>query len=332
VGGVAAASGLAGCTSVLGGNSLDTLSIAYKPIFPFLQYLVMDERGYLSDVGPDIEATNFANQGLNIVSAYSDGDVDIAFIGVTPAIRMKHKDIPGKVTAANQTGGFAIVTNNEFAALYEEHGGDAFEAFREKNGRKFRFSTFPKGSVAYVLLRQWLDTELGVGTDHVETENMAGLGPVRRSLLSGNADGTLIMEPIPTMLDAQDAPFQRITHTGEFMQGAPGGITFMHDRLWDENPGVAKDVLRAHARATELINEQPAEAADAVSSAFGDRLSTKLSERAIRSPVSNYVTDPKSITTGTERCIERMHSLGQISERVSTEDIFEPSLYEDISG
>ncbi|MFT4923469.1 MAG: NitT/TauT family transport system substrate-binding protein, partial [Haloarculaceae archaeon] len=53
-GGVAAASGLAGCTSVLGGSSLDTLSIAYKPIFPFLQYLVMDERGYLSDIGPDV--------------------------------------------------------------------------------------------------------------------------------------------------------------------------------------------------------------------------------------------------------------------------------------
>jgi NitT/TauT family transport system substrate-binding protein len=331
-GGVAAASGLAGCTSVLGGSSLDTLSIAYKPIFPFLQYLVMDERGYLSDIGPDVEATNFANQGLNIVSAYSDGDVDIAFIGVTPAIRMKHKGVPGKVTAANQTGGFAIVTSNEFASLYEKHGGDAFEAFREEHGRKFTFSTFPKGSVAYVLLRQWLDAELGVGTEHVETENMAGLGPVKRSLLSGNADETLIMEPIPTMLEARNAPFQRITHTGDFMQGSPGGITFMHDRLWDENPGVAKNVLRAHTRATDLINEQPAEAANAVSSAFGDRLSTKLAERAIRSPVSNYVTDPRSITAGTDRCIERMHALGQLSERVPTDTIFEPSLYEDLSG
>ncbi|MBV0901930.1 ABC transporter substrate-binding protein [Halomicroarcula salina] len=329
IGGVAAASCLSGCTSVLGGNNLDTLSIAYKPIFPFLQFLVMDERGYLSDVGPDVESTNFANQGLNIVSAYSDGDVDVAFIGITPAIRMKHKEVPGKVTAANQTGGFAVLTSDEFASLFEEHGADAFQAFREEHDRKFRFSTFPKGSVAYVLLRQWLDAELGVGTEHVETENMAGLGPVKRSLLSGNADGTLIMEPIPTILAAKDAPFRRIAHTGEFMEGPPGGIMFMHDRLWDENPGVAKDVLRAHIRATELINEQPAEAAQAVSTVFGDSLSTKLAERAIRSEVSNYITDPRTISAGTERCIERMHSLGQIADPVSNEAIFEPSLYED---
>jgi len=44
-----------------------------------------------------------------IVSAYSDGDVDIAFIGITPAIRMKHQGLPGKVTAANQTGGFIVL-------------------------------------------------------------------------------------------------------------------------------------------------------------------------------------------------------------------------------
>lgn len=331
-GSVTAATTLSGCTGILGGSKLDTLSIAYKPIFPFLQFLVMDEREYLSEIGPTVKATNFANQGLNIVSAYSDGDVDIAFIGITPAIRMKHKEVPGKVTAANQTGGFAIVTSNEFASLFEEHGAAAFERFREEKGRKFKFSTFPKGSVAYVLLREWLDAELDIGTEDVETENMAGLGPVRRSLLSGNADGTLIMEPIPTILQAKDAPYRRITHTGEFMEGPPGGIMFMHDRLWDGNQGVAKDVLRAHIRATDLINNKPAEAAEAVSSAFGDSLSPKLAEQAIRSEISNYTTDPQAIAAGTEQCIARMHSLGQISEPVAAETIFEPSLYEDVTG
>lgn len=331
-GGVAAATGLAGCSSAPGGSGLDTLSIAYKPVFPFLQFLVMNERGMLSDIGPSVEVTNFANQGLNIVSAYSDGDIDVAFIGVTPAIRMKHKEVPGKVTAANQTGGFAVLTSEEFAGLYEEHGSDAFEEFRSRHDRPFRFSTFPKGSVAYVLLRQWLDEELGVGTDDVEVENMAGLGPVRRALLSGNADGTLIMEPIPSVLRAKDAPFRRITRTGKFVSDSPGGIVYMHDRVWEENPGVGKEVLRRHVDATELINDQPSEAARAVSSAFGDRLSQGVAEQAIRSPVSNYITDPRAITEGAELCIERMHALGQISEPVATDALFEPSLYDDLTS
>ncbi len=331
-GSVAAASSLAGCSSVLGGTSLESISIAYKPIFPFLQFLVMNERDYLADVGPSIDATNFANQGLNIVSAYSDGDVDVAFIGITPAIRMKHQGVPGKVTAANQTGGFAIVTSDEFASLFEEHGAAAFEKFRSQKDRPFRFSTFPRGSVAYVLLRQWLDDELGIGTDGIEIQNMAGLGPVRRALLSGNADGTLIMEPIPTMLRAQDAPFRRITHTGEFMPGSPGGIMFMHDRLWDQNPDLANAVVEAHVRATGLINDAPADAAEAVSAAFGDRLSADLAEQAIRSPVSNYISDPGAITSGTAVCIDRMHALGQIDQQVATETIFEPSIYQDVTS
>lgn len=332
IGGVAATTGLAGCGSVLGGSGLDTLSVAYKPIFPFLQFLVMDEREMLSEIGPSVEATNFANQGLNIVSAYSDGDVDVAFIGITPAIRMKHKEVPGKVTAANQTGGFAVLTSEEFATLYDEHGADAFDEFRNEHDRPFRFSTFPKGSVAYVLLRQWLDEELGVGTENVAIQNMAGLGPVRRALLSGNADGTLIMEPIPTVLKARDAPFRRVTHTGEFMSASPGGIMFMHDRVWDENPDVARAVLRQHRDATALINDRPAEAATSVSNAFGDRLSQSLARQAIQSPVSNYVTDPRTVTGGTETLVERMHSLGQISETVATETVFESSLYEEITA
>lgn len=323
-------SGLAGCTSVIGGDNPDTLSIAYKPIFPYLQFLVMNERNYLDDLGPSIETTNFADQGLNIVSAYSDGDIDIAFIGITPAIRMKHKGVPGKVTAANQTGGFVVFTTEEFASLYEEHGASAFDAFRERHGRPFRFATFPKGSVANVLLRQWLDDHLGVGTDDVTIENVAGVGPVRRALLSGNADGTLIMEPIPTILEAEEAPFRRITYTGAFMPGSPGGIMFMHDRLWDENPDLARDVLRQHVRATDLINERPGEAAEAVSSALGENLSRTFAEAAIGSDASHYISDPRAITDGTEICIERMHALGQISEPVSTETIFEPSLYRDL--
>ncbi|WP_276223696.1 ABC transporter substrate-binding protein [Haloarcula halophila] len=238
--------------------------------------------------------------------------------------------MPGKVTAANQTGGFAVLTSEEFASLYDEHGAAAFEKFRSQHDRPFRFSTFPKGSVAYVLLRQWLDEELGVGTGNVTIENMAGLGPVRRALLSGNADGTLIMEPIPTVLEARDAPFRRITHTGEFIPDSPGGIMFMHDRVWDENPDIARAVLRQHRNATALINDRPAEAAKSVSGAFGDRLSRTLAQQAIRSPVSNYITDPRAIVGGTELCVERMHALGQISETVSTDDIFEPSLYRDL--
>jgi len=325
--GSAGLAGFAGCNTIAGSGGLDTLSIAYKPIFPFLQYLVMDERGYLDGLDAEIEATNFADQGLNVVSAYSNGDIDVAFIGITPAIRMKHQGAPGAVTAANQTGGFVVLAAEAFADRYEEHGADAFARFREDEGRPFRFVTFPQGSVAYVLLRRWLDVELGVGTDDVEIENVAGAGPVRRSLLTGDADGTLVMEPIPTVLESEGAPFSRLTHTGAFMNGAPGGVTFMHDRLRADAPDLAAAFVEQHVRATELIREEPEEAAAAVSAALGENLSEGNARRAIESDASRYVSDPMAISGGTAECVELMRELGQIDSAVEVESVLDPAAH-----
>lgn len=329
--GAAVAAGVAGCSAVTGGGSPGTVNVAYKPIYPFLQFLVMKEEGYLDALEPEVEATNFADQGLTIVSAYSDGDVDVAFMGITPVIRMRHEGLPGRVTAANQEGGFVVMASEEFASLYDDHGGDAFDRFRDSEGRPFRFSTFPKGSVANVLLHHWLDEELGVSENTYEVENMAGAGPVRRALLSGNADGTLIMEPIPTALEARDAPFARVTRTGRFLSGQPGGVMFMHDRLREEHSGVGRALVEQHVRATELINDDPEAAADAVSRALGDKLPTQIALDAITSEASTYISDPRRVTGGTRLFVERMQALGQIEHPVANEDIFDPSLYEAVA-
>jgi NitT/TauT family transport system substrate-binding protein len=327
-----ALTGLAGCTSMLGGSSsMDTLNIAFKPPFPFLQYHVMNHEGYFEELDPDIQPTNFANKGLTIVSAYADGDVDLGFIGITPAIKMKSRGVPGKVTAANHKNGFVVLAHKDFAALWDEHGADAFEQFREQKGRKFKFSTFPKGSVAFILLQYWLREELGVSPDLVEIEPMAGGSPVKRSLLSGNVDGTVIMEPIPTALEAKGAPFERIIWAGSFMSGQPGGIMFMHDRLWSDNPDLATAIVEKHTQATEIIQEQPSVAAEAVSKAKGEKLPTKIARKALDSKASNYISDPAQITNSTQLFVDQMEDLGQIDTGVSNDTIFEQSLYDDVA-
>ncbi|ADQ68744.1 ABC transporter substrate-binding protein [Halogeometricum borinquense] len=332
VAGTAAIGGLAGCTSLTGGGSnIDTLNVAYKPVFPFLQRHIMDQQGFFDELGPSVEQTNFADKGLTIVKAYADGDIDLAFMGITPVIKMKHKGIPGKVTAANHKNGFVAMAHEEFVSLWEKHGADAFQKFREQNGRKFRFSTFPKGSVAYILVQYWLREELGVSPDVVEIETLGGAGPVRQSLLTGNADGTFIMEPIPTALQLKDAPFEWLTWSGEFMSGQPGGVMFMHDRLWKDSPDLAQSIVEKHVRATQLINNKPDTAAKAVSQTLGEKLPLKVAKKAVRSKASNYISNPTEIADGTQLFVDEMKSLGQIKQTVETGTIFEPSLHREVS-
>jgi NitT/TauT family transport system substrate-binding protein len=224
-----------------------------------------------------------------------------------------------------------VLVHEEFAGLWADHGPEAFRKFREQEGRKFRFSTFPKGSVAFVVLQYWLREEVGVSRDLVEIETLGGAGPVRQSLLSGNADGTFIMEPIPTALQAKDAPFEWLTYTGEFMSGQPGGVMFMHDRLWEDDPDLARAIVERHVRATGVINDEPDTAARAVSETLGDKLPLKIARQAVRSKASNYISAPGKIESGTQLFVDEMRSLGQIEEAVDNDTIFEPSLYDEVS-
>jgi NitT/TauT family transport system substrate-binding protein len=54
--GTAASVGVAGCTSTLSGSSLDELRLAYLPIYPNMQYFVMQQEGYLDDVPTAVTA------------------------------------------------------------------------------------------------------------------------------------------------------------------------------------------------------------------------------------------------------------------------------------
>lgn len=331
--GTAALGSLAGCTGGSGdGTELETLSIAYKPTLPFLQYHVMDQQGYFDDLETQVSTTNFANEGATLVTAYADGDIDLAFMGITPAIQIEQRGIPGSVTAANQQNGFVVLGSEEFATLWAEHGADAFRHFQRQKGRRFRFGTLPRSSVSYVLLEYWLTQELGIAADTVKRKPMAGVGPVQRSLVTGNVDGAIISEPIPTALRLRDAPVEQITWAGAFMTGQPSSIVFMHDRLWKDNPALARSILDKHRQATTLINEQPETAARAASDALGENLSLRVARQALQSKASNYISDPRKMMESTTTLIEQMKRLDQIESTVSTEQLFEPSLYRDISA
>lgn len=322
--GAAATAGLAGCLG--SGDGGDALTVAYMPIFPDLQYFVMEGEGYFGEIDAEIDGREFSD-GPSIVRAYGGGDIDVAMFGIVPSMIVVDRGIPAKATAANIVEPMAIMADEELQTLWEEHGADAFDVWEQQKGRKFRFGTFPQGSVPDILLRYWLTDGLGLDPESaVDIREINGANAVWQAIAGGEIDGTSIMEPVPTFAKLNDSSVTTFRTASEVMPGQPAAVTLMSDEV--RNGKVAEQFLRQHVRATEFISGNPEATVEHVQNGMG--LSQEEAQMALESPLSNFVTDPREITDGTEIFAEFAHENGKTDVQLSTDEIFDFSVYESL--
>jgi len=317
--GAAATVGLAGC---LGGGGSDSLAVAYMPIFPDLQYYVMESEGYFENVDATIDGSEFTD-GPAIVQAYGGGELDVAMFGIVPSMIVIDRGIPAKVTAANIEEPMAIMAHEDLQTMWDEYGADAFSVWQEETGRTFRFGTFPQGSVPDVLLRYWLEQK-GVEASAVDIIEINGANAVWQAIANGEVDGASIMEPVPTRAAQESVPVQTFRTAGEVMPGQPAAVTLMSDDV--RGTPVATQFLEQHVRATEFIRNEPEATAEIVEAGIGMDADQALS--ALQGPLSNFVTNPREIENGTEIFSRFATQNGQIEGGLSLDQIFDYSVYD----
>ena len=328
----AGAAGLAGCSG-LGGPDVDTLRVAHMPIYPDIQSHVMLEEGYFDELPVDVETKLFSD-GPSIVQASATGDFDVMLFGIIPAMIVVDRGIPAKITNANIVDPMLIMGTNEFAEQYESAGADAFAAFEEETGDQFEFGTFPPGSVPDITLRYWLVEELGLdpGND-VTVTSLGGAGPVRQALLSGQVDGTSMIEPVPTIAKRRDAGYTDLDWSGNFFPGGqPGAVALMHERIYDGAPDVAEAFVEQHRRATQFVDDNPDGAARATSNVIGtESLSVEDARAALDSRAANFVSNPHEIEEGTPIFAEWASRLGRTDRTLTNEQLFEFSHWDNVA-
>ena len=322
--GATATAGIAGCVGGLGGG--DGITLAHMPIYPDLQYYVMESEGFLGEIDATIDAQEFTN-GPAIVKAFGGEGIDIAMFGIVPAMIVIDRGIPAKVTAANIKEPMAIMADEEFQTMWDEHGAEAFDVWEQQNGEKFTFGTFPQGSVPDVLLRFWLSEEVGVDPESAANIiEINGANAVWQAIASGEVDGSSIMEPVPTIADEEGASVTTFRTAAEIMPGQPAAVTLMTDSV-RESP-VATQFLEQHVRATEFIGENPETTADIVEEGIG--MDSDRALTALQGPLSNFVTDPREIESGAEIFSRFANENDQIDEQLAVDEIFDYGVYDEL--
>ncbi|WP_199180625.1 ABC transporter substrate-binding protein [Haloferax marisrubri] len=322
-----AATGIAGCLGQSGG-SLDSVTVAYVPIYPNIQHYVMEQEGYYEEVPAEVSIERFSS-GPSVVKAFASGDVDVALFGITPAMVLADKGTDAGILAANSRNGFKVMGTTELAELYEQEETATFERFEEEHGRKVRFGAPPDGSVPDIVLRYWIQEDLNVG--EIESViNKSKVPPAKavQTIQSGDIDATIIQEPFATIIGQEDG-FEELVWSGNILENHPVTVLFANQRVIDDSE-VAQSLVEQHTAATEFTANSPDMAATHAASVIGSGVSEQLATKAMDSRASAFISDPHAITEQTATMGEFVANVGNIETPVATEDLFAFSPYDAI--
>ncbi|MDR9431313.1 MAG: ABC transporter substrate-binding protein [Natronomonas sp.] len=320
-----ATTGIAGCLGQGGpsgqrGGSLDSVTVAYVPIYPNMQHYVMEQESYYEDVPTDVTIERFSS-GPSVVKAFASGDVDVALFGITPAMVLVDKGTEASVLAANSRNGFKIMGTTELADLYEQEGAATFERFEEEHGRKVRLGAPPDGSVPDIVLRYWIQEDLDAGEmESVIDKSKVPPAKAVQTIQSGDIDATIIQEPFATII-GQDDGFGELVWSGTILENHPVTVLFANQQVLDAT-NVAQSLVEQHIAATEFTTDSPDAAAAHAASVIGSGVSEDLATAAMDSKASEFVSDPHAIIEQAATMGEFVASVGNIEEPIVTEDLF----------
>jgi len=314
--------------SIANAQDDDTLRIGYLPILVMEQFFVADQQGWFDELGVTTESIRFSS-GAPVVQAFAAGELDVAYVGINPALVMASRGLPIKVVAANAHDALSLIANDTLATLWEEYGdGQALTQFVEQEGRLLRVVTLPEGTTPNTVLRLWV-ASLGLEIDDVVEIIPLGVQQVQAALATGEADASLIMEPVISFAQQQEWGFELIVPGSKILENQPGAVLVVSDALIAENPELVQSIVDLHIEATILANEDKELAAQAASDFIGEEvLPLDIALIAVEAGNLNWIANPYNILESTQVYNEFQVDLEVFDEAVAQEDLFDLSFFD----
>jgi NitT/TauT family transport system substrate-binding protein len=311
------------------------LEIGYMPIIPISQAFVVLENDTLGKVGvSDPELFQFQN-GPAIVQALLAGQLDVAYLGIGPAMVARAKGADIKVVASNIVEQISMVALGSLSPYFDN--GDAktaFTRFKTDKGRKAVISTFPRGSVPETVLQYWLQNQLGMSSDEIK-QNIdiiyQGAAQVQQSLMTEAVDGAAILEPVVSIIGDKKDDAKVVASGSGMFPHQPGAVLVVRESLINQNPELVKALVKAHIAATKQLRDDPEEAVKAVGKYVGGgRLPKKIVLNALKNSHDQFEANPNAIIDGTRTMHDFQAAQGTLKVKVDLEALFDVRFYNDL--
>ncbi len=309
------------------------LDVAYIPIMPMSQLFVLQQEGWAKEAGLDLQLTKFSS-GPAIVQAIASGKFDVIYFGIGPAMVARANGIPIKVVAANGTEQITLIAQGKLGEYFGSAASpaEAVRKFTAEEGRKPKIASLPKGSVPDTVFRHWLIKVAGLTEQDVDIVGM-GAGKVQQAMLARSVDGASILEPIITIIQQRLPDAKIIARGGTMLPKQPGAVVAVRESALAKHPQAIKKLVELHKRATDLINNNPDQAARDVHAAIGQGLvPVETIRAALESRLNQFVSDPRLIVDGTKRMHDFQAETGTLKKPVPLDQLFDVTIYESVAG
>ena len=298
------------------------------PIVGAAPLFVANGSGALKAAGMDARVTTFES-GPNMIQALASGTIDVYVAGVMPLAVANSKGVKSKVVTATAIEEMVFVAGPKLAPYFE--GGvsaaEALKAYRAKEGRAARLAAQPPGSVPNTTLQHWLWQVAKADKADAEIVSM-GIDATQQAVLVGAVEGAAIREPALTIVQGRNPKIKLVATGGQMFPSQPGTVVAVTPAFIAAHPKEVQALVDALVAADRTLKEKPAEAAPHVVAALGKGIVDEATmTKALTSPASRFIADPRAIIDATAKMQAYQVSIGTLDREAPLDGLFEPKFY-----
>ncbi len=306
-----------------------TARVGIIPVLGVAPILVVDREGWAKDAGFDLKFTTFESGPL-MIQALASGTLDIYVAGVAPLGVARSKGIDVRVVASTAVEEMTVAAGPKLAPYFKDgvSGAQALKDFRAATGKPARLATQPPGSVPHTTLVHWLTESIKADKADYEIVPM-GIDATQQALLAGAVDGGAIREPADTIVQQRNPAIKIVALGGAMFDHQPGTVVAVSGAFLAKNPDSVQKLVNALVKADALIKSDPKRVAPYIEAALGKGIvDVATIEKALTSPASKFVADPRVIVDATAKMQAFQVSIGTLDKDVPLDGLFDASFYE----
>ncbi|MDR0913293.1 MAG: ABC transporter substrate-binding protein [Methanobrevibacter sp.] len=235
-------------------SSSDTVTIGYLPSDHDAAVLIADAQGKYQKQGLTVELKQF-NNGGDLMAAMASGDLDLGYVGITPALSSISKGVPVKVVSAVQNEGSGIVVpiNSNIKSIADLKGK--------------KVATPGASSIQYMLLAFALKKN-GLTMDDVSVSDLK-VAQLVDSIRTNQLDAIVPYEPYVTQ-SVEEGIGKEIASSDDILPDHPCCVVVAREDYINNHLEDLKKILTIHKETTDQIIANPEAAANELPSDIFD--------------------------------------------------------------
>lgn len=299
------------------------------PVIGAAPLFVAHGEGWLREAGVDVAFSTFES-GPNMIQAVASGTIDVYVAGVAPLGVARSRGVDVKVVASTATGENVFVAGPRLAPFFAAGvaPGQALARHRAQTGRPARLATQPAGSVPNTTLQHWLWEVAKADKADVEIIAM-GIDATQQAVLADAVEGAIVREPALTIIQTRNPAVMLVAAGDELFPGQPGTVIAISGAFLAKHEAAVQALVNGVVRGADLIARDPARAAPHVGAILGRGIvAPELIARALTSPASRFVVDPRRIMEPTKAMQAYQVRLGSLQQEAPLDALFETRYFE----